>query len=144
MWDMPEHRWMVGAGINVPLPTERRSGALDEARAARAQYESEVARMSDMAKTQVYVGVRKIRESEQVLRLFQTRLLPVAHDQVDAAQAGFIASQTSFFAVVEAEKNLRRVELDHKLAQAEYHRRRAELQRALGRMPGVDVAEVKP
>jgi cobalt-zinc-cadmium efflux system outer membrane protein len=139
MWDMPEHRWMVGVGINVPLPNERRAGAIDEAHALRAQYDSEVARLSDMAKTQVYVALRKVRESELVLQLFRTRLLPVAREQADAAQAGFIASQTAFIAVVEAEKNLRSVELDHQLAQAECDRRQAELDRALGRIPGLDV-----
>jgi len=123
----------------VPLPSERRAGAIDEAHAARAQYESEIERMSDMARTQVYVALRKLRESEHVLGLFQTRLLPVARDQVDAAQAGFTASQTSFTAVVEAEKNLRSVELDYRMAQAQADRRQAELDRALGRTPGIDV-----
>lgn len=143
MWDMPEHRWMVGVGVNIPLPTDRRAGLIDEAHAARAQYESEVERLSDSAKTQVYVALRRVRESEQVLQLFQTRLLPVARDQVDSAQAGFIASRTAFMAVVEAERNLRSAELDHKLAQAECDRRQAELERALGRIPGLD-EETRP
>jgi outer membrane protein TolC len=141
MWDMPEHRWMVGVGVNVPLPTERRAAVVDEAHAARAQYESEVERMSDMARTQVYIALRKLDESEHVLGLFRRRLLPVAHEQVDAAQAGFITSQTPFMSVVQAEKNLRSVELDHELAQAECDRRHAELDRALGRIPGLDVEE---
>ena len=143
MWDMPEHRWVVGVGINVPLPSDRRAGAIDEARAAHAQYESEIARMSDMAKTQVYVALRKVQESEHVLRLFDTRLLPIAREQADASQAGFGASQVAFISVVEAEKNLRSVELDHKLAQAECDRRHAELDRALGRIPGLEVEEGK-
>jgi cobalt-zinc-cadmium efflux system outer membrane protein len=144
MWDMPEHRWMVGLGINIPLPTERRAGLVDEAHAARAQYEAEIARMSDSVKTQVYVALRRVRESEHVLALYQTRLLPVARDQIDSAQAGFIASRTSFMAVVEAERNLRRAELDQKLAQAECDRRQAELERALGRIPGLDGQEKRP
>jgi cobalt-zinc-cadmium efflux system outer membrane protein len=143
MWDMPEHRWVVGVGINVPLPSDRRAGAIDEARAAHAEYESEIARMSDLAKTQVYVALRKVQESEHVLRLFETRLLPIAREQADASQAGFGASQIAFISVVEAEKNLRSVELDHKLAQAECDRRHAELDRALGRIPGLEVEEGK-
>jgi cobalt-zinc-cadmium efflux system outer membrane protein len=143
MWDMPQHRWMVGVGVNVPLPTERRAGALDESRAARAQYESEVARMSDVAKTQVYVAIRKLQESEHLLGLFHDRLLPVAREQVEAARAGFIASKTQFTAVVDAERNLRNMELDHKLAQAECDRRHAELERALGRIPGLDLEGAK-
>jgi len=70
--------------------------------------------------------------------------LPVARDQIDAARAGFTASQNPFMAVVEAEKNLRSVELDYQMARAECDRHRAELDRALGRIPGLDGQEDKP
>jgi len=141
MWDMPEHRWMVGLGVNLPIWPGKRSATADEARAMRAQFESEVARMSDMARTQVFVGLKRLQESEHVLRLFETRLLPVARDQIDAARAGFVTSQNSFMAVVGAEKNLRQVELDYQMARAGYARRRGELERALGRVPGLDRQE---
>jgi outer membrane protein, heavy metal efflux system len=141
MWDMPEHRWMVGVGVSVPLPTDNRAAMIDEAQASRAQYESEVERMSDMTKSQVYVALRKLQETEHVLQLYETRLIPVAREQVDAARAGFVGAQTPFIAVVEAEKNLRSVELDQKLAQAECDVRQAELERALGRMPGLSSEE---
>ena len=144
MWDMPEHRWMVGVGVNIPLPTDARSGAIDEAHAARAQYEREIERMSDMVKTQVYVATRRIRESEHVLLLFQTRLLPVAREQVSVAHAGFIASQTAFMTVVQAERNLRSVELEQKMVEAEHAGRKAELDRALGRIPGLGAEEAQP
>jgi outer membrane protein TolC len=62
----------------------------------------------------------------------------VARDEIDAARAGFIASQNPFMAVVEAEKNLRSVELEYQMARAECDRHRAELDRALGRIPGLD------
>jgi outer membrane protein TolC len=72
------------------------------------------------------------------VKLFEERLVPVARDQVDAARAGFIASRNDFVAVISAEKNLRSVELDYQMARATFDRRRAELDRALGRMPGLD------
>jgi hypothetical protein len=45
-------------------------------------------------------------------------------------------------AVVEAERNLRRVELEYQMARAESDRRRLELDRALGLIPGVGASEV--
>jgi outer membrane protein, heavy metal efflux system len=138
MWEMPEHRFMVGLGFNLPLQAGRRGGAADAALAARAQFESEISRLTDAARTRVFVTAKQLEESAHVLHLFETRLLPVARQQVDAARAGFVASRNSFFAVVDAEKNLRSAELDHQLALAEYHRRRAELDSALGRIPGLD------
>jgi cobalt-zinc-cadmium efflux system outer membrane protein len=141
MWDMPEHRWMVGLGFNLPVQTGRRGGAVDEAKAMRAQYEADAARMSDAARTQVVVALRQLEESNHVLHIFEKRLLPVARDEVDAARAAFTVSQAPFVAVVDAEKNLRGVELDQQVAEAEYDRRRAELDRALGRIPGLDEKE---
>jgi len=144
MWDMPEHRWMVGLGFNLPVQTGRRGGAVDEAKAMRAQFEADAARMSDAARTHVVVALKQLDESGHVLHLFERRLLPVARDEVDAALAAFTASQAPFVSVVEAEKNLRSVELDQQMAQADYDRRRAELDRALGRIPGLAGSEVMP
>jgi cobalt-zinc-cadmium efflux system outer membrane protein len=144
MWDMPEHRWMVGLGFNLPIQTGPRAAAADEALAMRAQFESEAVRLSDAARTQVFVALKQLQESDHVVGLFEKRLLPVARAQIDAARAGFVASQNPFFAVVEAEKNLRSVELDYQMARVDCDRHRAELERALGRIPGLDASEERP
>lgn len=142
MWDMPEHRWMVGVGLNVPLQLGRRRGAVEEAEAARARFDAEAARMTDKARTEVVVALKRLEEAHHVVRLFDERLLPVARDQVDAARAGFVSSRNDFTAVINAEKNLRSVELESQLARANFDRRGAELDRALGRIPGLGSREV--
>jgi outer membrane protein, heavy metal efflux system len=144
MWDMPEHRWMIGLSFNLPLQTGRRAGVVDEANAMRAQYEADAARMSDAARTQVVVALKQLEESGHVLRLHERRLLRVARDQVDAARAAFTTSRAPFSAVVDAEKSLRGVELDEQRARADYDRRRAELDRALGRVPGLEGEGTSP
>ena len=144
MWEMAQHHWMVGVGLNLPLQTGRRAAAADEARAARAQFQSDAARMTDAARTQVFVAQRQLEESVHVLGLLEQRLLPVARDRIDAARAGFIASQNAFTAVIEAERGLRATALDYQTARADYHKRRAALDRALGRIPGIDWKEATP
>jgi outer membrane protein TolC len=138
MWDMPEHRWMVGLSFNLPVSAGRRAGAVDEANAARAKFEADSARMSDAARVQVVVALKRLEESTHVLHIYAERLLPVARDEVQAARAAFTASQAPFTTVVDAEKNLRAVELEEQIARADHDRRRAELDRALGRIPGLD------
>jgi outer membrane protein TolC len=144
MWDTPEHRWMVRLGFNLPVQTGRRGGAVEEAEAMRAQYAAEVDRLTDGARTQVAVALKRLEESVHVLHLMDDRLVPVARDEVDTARAAFVASQAPFVAVVDAEKNLRAVELDRQMALADYDRRRAELDRALGRIPGLGQSKVAP
>jgi len=138
MWDMPEHRWMVGLSFNLPVQTGRRGGAVDEANAARAKFEADSERMGDAARAQVVVAMKQLEESTHVLHIYEERLLPIARDEVQAARSAFTASQAPFVAVVDAEKNLRTVELEEQVARADHDRRRAELDRALGRIPGLD------
>jgi len=135
---------MVGVGLNLPFQTGPRSGAADEARAMRSQLLSEAARMTDAARTGAFVARRQLEESKHVLELFERRLLPVARQAIDAARAGFITSQTQLTSVIEAERTLRRLELEYQMRRAEYVRRRAELDRALGRIPGLDWKEERP
>jgi cobalt-zinc-cadmium efflux system outer membrane protein len=142
MWDMPEHRWMVGLGFNLPIQLGRRAGAIDEARAARARFESEAVVMTDRSRTEVTVAFKRLEEARHVLHLFETRLIPVAREQVDAARAGFVVSRNDFVTVVGAEKNLRSVELESQVARANVDKRSAELERALGRIPGLDAKEL--
>jgi outer membrane protein TolC len=144
MWDMPQHRWMVGLGLALPIQTGRRGAAADEARAMSAQFEAEVARLQDAARTRAFVALKQLEESRHVLRLFETRLLPVAQQQIDAARAGFITAQNGFTSVIEAERNLRSVALEHQQARAQYVQRRAELDHALGRIAGLDWNEETP
>jgi outer membrane protein TolC len=137
MWDMPEHRWMVGVGFNLPIWSGARGASADEEAAMRAQFESDARRLEASARTQVFVSLKQLEESRHVLRLFEERLLPIARAQIEAARAGFTTSRNPFMAVVEAERNLRTVELDYQMARAECDRRHAELERALGRIPGI-------
>lgn len=142
MWSDPEHRWMVGLGFNLPLQRGRRAGGVEEADAMRARYESEAARMTDKARAEVTVSLKRLDEAHHIMRLFEERLIPVARDQVDAARAGFVTSRNDFVALIGAEKNLRSVELGYQMARADVDRRHAELDRALGRIPGLDGPEV--
>ena len=144
MWDAPEQRWMVGVGFNVPIQVGRRAGAVEEARSARARFESDAAAFTDKARTEVVVALKRLDEARHVLHLYDERLLPIARQEVDAARAGFITSRNDFVAVVAAEKNLRSVELEYQVALAGLDQRRAELDRALGRIPGLDDAGGAP
>jgi len=85
MWSTPEHRWMVGIGLELPLQVGRRAGAIDEAEANQARYESEARRLTDKVATEIAVAEKRLEEAEHVLRLYEARLLPAARDQVDAA-----------------------------------------------------------
>jgi len=90
------------------------------------------------------VSLEQLAESQHVLQLFETRLLPLGKARIEAARAGFTASQNPFAAVIDAERSLRGVELEYQRARSEQVQRRAELDRALGRIPALDWKEASP
>jgi outer membrane protein TolC len=136
MWDMPEHRWMVGLGLTLPIELGHRAGAVDEAEAERVGYEAQVMALGDKARTAVTIATRRLEEARHLERLLEEKLTPIAHAQVDAARSGFATSRNDFATVIAAERNLRSVQLDAERASADIDRRAAELDYAMGRMPG--------
>jgi outer membrane protein, heavy metal efflux system len=144
MWDMPQHRWMAGVSLEVPLQRGRRRAAVDEADAMRAASESEVQGATDAARTEIAVARQRIGQAERAVNLFEQRIVPVARERIEAARAGFITAQNGFMAVIEAERSLRAAELELQMARADLNKRRAEHTRALGRVPGFEAQELKP
>jgi outer membrane protein TolC len=132
---MPDNRLMVGISAPIPLQRGSRGGALDEAGARVSEVRAESARLTDRIRTQVSVARHRVVETIRVVKLLDGRLVPVAKAQVNAALADFAPGRTSFLAVVDGERNLRDAELSLHAAMAELGRRRARLDRAVGRVP---------
>jgi len=137
MWDMPEHRWMVGVGIEIPLQRGRRRAAVDKAEAMTARARSEEDRLRSGIRAEVERAAVRAREAARLVRLIEERLLPAARDQVKAASAGFVTGKNEFVTVIAAENNLRKVELELHHARTDLSRRMAALDRAVGRIPGL-------
>jgi len=137
LWQEADLQPFVGLQINVPLGVGRRRAALEEARARLAGAESERARLEDEVRFAVASGVDRLEEARHVVRLYESRLLPAARDQVEAARVGFETGRNSFLALIEAERNLRTTRLGYEEALAHVSRRKTELERAVGRTPGL-------
>lgn len=138
MWDMPEHRWMAGVSLNLPLQLGRRSAAVDEAQAELARMHAEAARTRDEIRVEVTRAHRRVQEARRVVALYQDRLLAAARDRITAARAGFVAGQNAFLDLIAAERSLRDLQLRAETTRAELQRRLAALERAVGRTPGLD------
>lgn len=136
IWQERDLQPFVGVQLNVPLQIARRRAALEEARASLTRAESEHAGLEDEVRFAVSSGVERLEEARHVVHLYESHLLPAAGDQVEAARAGFETGRNSFLALIEAERNLRGVRLGYEQALTDVSRRRAELQSAVGRLPG--------
>ncbi len=137
LWQESDLQPFVGITINLPLRIGRRRAALEEAKARLERARSERTAVEDDVRFGVQSGVDRLREARHVMRLFEERLLPAARDQVEAARAGFETGRNSFLALIDAERNLLNAELGLEESRTDVSRRRAELDRALGRVPGL-------
>lgn len=134
MWDMEEHRWMVGAGINLPIWRQRRQAAESEAEAQLAASEAGVAAFEDHVRQEIASAAASVDETAALLRLYRDRVLPPARDQLAAARASFQSGAADMFGVIEAERSLRAAQVDYYATLAAHASRRTELQSALGRL----------
>jgi outer membrane protein, heavy metal efflux system len=132
-----EHQFMVGIEFPIPLARTSRGGAVDEASAEAAGARSGVAREIDAIRREVDVARLRVVEAIHIVHLYRARLIPVARQQIAAARSAYQTGASDFQALISAERNLREVELAHYVAQAELSKRRAQLERTLGQMPGL-------
>jgi outer membrane protein TolC len=138
IWQEEDLQPFVGLQMNVPLQIGRRRAAVEEAEARLAQAQSERLAAEDGVRAAVQPGADRLEEARHLAHLVHDRLLPAARDQVEAARSGFETGRDSFLVLIDAQRNLLDAELDHADALAEIGRRRAELDRAVGRVPGLD------
>jgi len=132
-----ELRPVVGLSIDLPIRIERRRAALAEARAELSGATSERTALEDEVRFEVKSAVLRMEEARHVLHLLENRVVPAARDRVDAARAGFETGRNGFDSLIGAERELRDAELDRETALAKLSQRNAELQRAIGALPGL-------
>ncbi|MBA3394462.1 MAG: TolC family protein [Deltaproteobacteria bacterium] len=137
MWDMTAHRWMVGVMIDVPIQRGKRHAAVNQAEAEIAGAQFQDSRLVDDIRVEVDRALRRVAEAQALVDVYVNKLLPASRARVDSARAGFTAAQSSFLAVVEAQKTLREIELSLAMTRAELSRRRAALARVVGFVPGL-------
>jgi outer membrane protein TolC len=128
----PPLQWQVGLRTNLPVRYARRGGAVEEARAKVAQRRAELARLTDRINYEVQEAFERVREADEVVKLYESKILPAAAANVKEAQAGYTTNKIPFLNLIEAQRNAVGLKDRYFEAQAEAARRRAALERAIG------------
>jgi cobalt-zinc-cadmium efflux system outer membrane protein len=138
LWNERDFRWTVGVAVDLPLRKGRIAAGIAEAEAELEAARSRLLALRDRIASEVRQAREQLAEMEHVLDLYTARLIPAAGDQLHAARAGFETGRNSFLALIEAERNVRTVELGYAEALADSDRRLVELVHRLGGVPGLD------
>ncbi len=135
MWADVEHRFMLGVGLMVPLQVGALRAGVGEARAEARRAQRVVDAERDRVAAEVEEARARVSAAERILKLQRERLIPTARDRVEAARIGYESNANDIDALIDAERELRSVELEAQRAFADLDRRRAELDWAVGRVP---------
>ena len=136
-WQESDLAPFVGVQVNVPLQLGRRKAALDESQADFEMTRHRRLAVEDDVRLAVQSASLRLEQARQAERLVRDRLLPAATDQVTAARSAYTAGSSTFLVLIDALRELHEIELGHQQSLARIGRRRAELDRALGRVPGL-------
>jgi cobalt-zinc-cadmium efflux system outer membrane protein len=133
-WQPPQQALQGQAGVrlNLPVRKARRFAAIAEARARIAQRQAELDRQRDQVNLQVEEAHAQVRESEQVVGLYTEKILPAAEANVKAARSAYVTGKIPFLSLIEAERNVVGLRDRYYETLADYFRRRAALERAVG------------
>ncbi len=135
MWEAPQHQVMAGVMLNLPVQVGMRRGMKMAAQAEAARMRAEEQARLDAIIAEVDVAVARLEEARRSVRLHRERLVPAAEDQLAAARVAYEAGKRELMFLIDAENDLRELQLQRHIAEADVHRRTAALHRALGRLP---------
>ncbi len=124
-------RAQVGMNVNIPLYHERRRAAVREAQYKISQRRSEYEQRLDDIHNEVEATAEQAIETRRIVALYQDTILPAAEQNVEAAKAGYTTGKIDFLRLIDAQRQLIMLQEKRYEAEADYHRRLAELERVV-------------
>jgi outer membrane protein TolC len=124
--------YMLGLKTNLPVWLARRRGAVAEAQARLAQRRAELARLTDQVNFRVQEAHALVAESERTAALYRDKILPAARLNVRTAQQEYVAGKIPFLSLIQAQRDVINLQDRHYESVADYFRRLAALERAVG------------
>ena len=133
-WQPPQQALQpqVGVRLNLPVYKAKRHAAIAEAEARLAERQAQLNNQIDQVNFQLQEAYEQVVESEQAVRLYDKTILPAAKSNVEAARSAYEAKQAPFLTLIEAQRNRVGLLDGYYEELADYFRRRAALERAVG------------
>jgi outer membrane protein TolC len=131
-WAENQLRPQIGLRMNLPVRTARRYAAVREAQAKIAERRAEIAKLTNQVNFEVEQAYAEVKESEQTERLYVQSLLPKAELNVKTADTAYGTGLIPFVSLIEAQRELIGLRDRYYEVVADYYRRRAVLERAVG------------
>jgi cobalt-zinc-cadmium efflux system outer membrane protein len=131
-WENSDLRPMVGMNLNVPVYHARRDAAVRQAvhrlNERRAEYDQRV----DDINHEVQAAFEQLVENLKTLKLYETKILPAARQNVETARTTYTTATLDFLRLVESQRRYIALLEKQREAEAELLRWSAKLEQAIG------------
>lgn len=135
-WDQPQYRRQLGISMNIPfIQLEKRQSAIREALLNKTRLENEYIRLLDTLRVEIEEALQGITQNQRIVQLWEESGLPLAREKLASAMFNFESGQGSLMTALEANRNVRTIELRLYSALAEAWKYKAQLDRVVGRIP---------
>jgi outer membrane protein TolC len=125
-------RAQVGVSMNLPVYREKLRAAVCEAQFRLNQRRAEFDQRSLEIQYEVISAYEQVEESRKAVELYGRSLVPAAEQNVAAARSNYEVSKAPFLSLAQAQRQLVGAYARQLEAIVAYHRRLAELNRAVG------------
>lgn len=132
MWQNASHRLMLGVGVSVPLQVSSIRAGVTRSQHEKRAAAHELAALDDQIAVQIAIANERLQEAHHITSLHNTRLIPGAKNRLRATRVAYENGEGTFSDLIEAERELRGLELHLHRANADLMHRRADLAFALG------------
>ena len=122
----------ISLDVNLPVRRSRRFAAVAEAQATLTRRIAELQVIADRIGLEVETAAALLRESEKAVRLYEADILPAATKSVESAQSAYVTGKVPFVTLLDAERTVVSLRDRYYAVVADYFRRAAELERAVG------------
>ena len=136
-------RGQVGMNMNVPIYGRKLQAAVCEAQFRLSQRRAEYQQRQLDIQYEVQSAFEAVEESRQTAELYTEKFLQYSEQNLEAARSNYDVGKITFLALAQAQRQLIDVREKYQQTLADYHRRRAELERAVGGIAPA-TAEVLP
>ncbi|MCG3117839.1 MAG: TolC family protein [Candidatus Manganitrophus sp. SA1] len=135
-WDDHDgpNRWMASIKINIPWINKKKYEAhIRENEAERQRAEAALQGAINQTALRVKELLVRFESSRRLARLYESGILPLAEQQLSAATIGYQSKKNDFLTLIDAQKNLRDLELTYFGALVDTNKSLAELEEMVGR-----------
>jgi outer membrane protein TolC len=125
-------RASIGVAMNLPVYRQKLHAAVCEAQFRLNQRRAEFDQRALEVQYEVIAATQQLEESRKTVELYAERLIPTAEQNVAAARSSYEVGKMNFLQLVQTQRQLIGIREREVEALVAYHRRAAELARAVG------------